>query len=183
MENCLAAAALNGVDRRALQRTARLGQEVLERAKRRAVDWHSRELPKSAVGATSRERPYRERRPAAGPPALSPGRGEGSSYYSSVLEEGGAAHVSRYHRGKSKLHCCWDRGNSHRKDTSLGLGGISHVSGCALAASQPAENTSKDLYIEVYPGTYSVTVGTNDLTKTQVVAVDSGQSVDLVFPV
>ncbi|XP_022377876.1 A-kinase-interacting protein 1 isoform X1 [Enhydra lutris kenyoni] len=205
MENCLAAAALNGVDRRALQRTARLGQEVLERAKRRAVDWHSRELPKSAVGATSRERPYRERRPAAGPPALSPGREERQptlsasfrtmaefmdytssqcgSYYSSVLEEGGAAHVSRYHRGKSKLHCCWDRGNSHRKDTSLGLGGISHVSGCALAASQPAENTSKDLYIEVYPGTYSVTVGTNDLTKTQVVAVDSGQSVDLVFPV
>ncbi|XP_022377878.1 A-kinase-interacting protein 1 isoform X3 [Enhydra lutris kenyoni] len=181
MENCLAAAALNGVDRRALQRTARLGQEVLERAKRRAVDWHSRELPKSAVGATSRERPYRERRPAAGPPALSPGREERQptlsasfrtmaefmdytssqcgSYYSSVLEEGGAAHVSRYHRGKSKLHCCWDRGNSH------------------------AENTSKDLYIEVYPGTYSVTVGTNDLTKTQVVAVDSGQSVDLVFPV
>lgn len=49
--------------------------------------------------------------------------------------------------------------------------------------SLQAENTSKDLYIEVYPGTYSVTVGTNDLTKTQVVAVDSGQSVDLVFPV
>lgn len=67
MENCLAAAALNGVDRRALQRTARLGQEVLERAKRRAVDWHSQELPKSAVGVTSRERPYQERRPAAGP--------------------------------------------------------------------------------------------------------------------
>uniref|UniRef100_A0A8C7AYC3 A-kinase interacting protein 1 n=1 Tax=Neovison vison TaxID=452646 RepID=A0A8C7AYC3_NEOVI len=179
MENCLAAAALNGVDRRALQRTARLGQEVLERAKRRAVDWHSRELPKSTVGATSRERPYRERRPAAGPLRFLPGE----SYYASVLEEGGAAHVSRYHRGKSKLPCCWDRGNGHRKDTSLGLGGISHVSGCALAASQPAENTSKDLYIEVYPGTYSVTVGTNDLTKTQVVAVDSGQSVDLVFPV
>ncbi|XP_047547127.1 A-kinase-interacting protein 1 isoform X1 [Lutra lutra] len=206
MENCLAAAALNGVDRRALQRTARLGQEVLERAKRRAVDWRSRELPKSAVGATSRERPYRERWLAAGPPRFLSGEREErqptlsasfrtmaefmdytssqcGSYYSSVLEEGGAAHVSRYHRGKSKLHCCWDRGNSHRKDTSLGLGGISHVSGCALAASQPAENTSKDLYIEVYPGTYSVTVGTNDLTKTQVVAVDSGQSVDLVFPV
>lgn len=73
MENCLAAAALNGVDRRALQRTARLGREVLERAKRRAVDWHSRELPKSAVGATSREWPYRERRPAAGPQRFLPG--------------------------------------------------------------------------------------------------------------
>ena len=46
-----------------------------------------------------------------------------------------------------------------------------------------AENISKDLYIEVYPGTYSVTVGADDLTKkTHVVAVDSGQSVDLVFP-
>lgn len=73
MENCLAAAALNGVDRRALQRTARLGQEVLERAKRRAVDWHSRELPQSSVGVTSREQPDRERRPAAGPQRLLPG--------------------------------------------------------------------------------------------------------------
>ncbi|XP_025784367.1 A-kinase-interacting protein 1 isoform X4 [Puma concolor] len=155
MENCLAAAALNGVDRRALQRTARLGQEVLERAKRRAVDWHSRELPQSSVGVTSREQPDRERRPAAGPQRLLPGE----KYYSSVLEDGGAAHVSRYHRRKSELHLCCDGRNGQ------------------------AENISKDLYIEVYPGTYSVTVGANDLTKTHVVAVDSGQSVDLVFAV
>uniref|UniRef100_A0A667HQ36 A-kinase interacting protein 1 n=1 Tax=Lynx canadensis TaxID=61383 RepID=A0A667HQ36_LYNCA len=180
MENCLAAAALNGVDRRALQRTARLGQEVLERAKRRAVDWHSRELPQSSVGVTSRELPDRERRPAAGPQRLLPGE----KYYSSVLEDGGAAHVSRYHRRKSELHLCCDGRNGQRKDTSLGLGVISHASECALEASQqPAENISKDLYIEVYPGTYSVTVGANDLTKTHVVAVDSGQSVDLVFAV
>ncbi|XP_021554629.1 A-kinase-interacting protein 1-like isoform X1 [Neomonachus schauinslandi] len=182
MKNCLAAAALNGVDRHALQRTARLGQEVLERAKRRAVDWHSRELPTSGVGVTSQERLYRERRPAAGPQRLLPGEREERQptlsasfrtmaefmdytssqcgrYCSSVLEEGGAVHVSRYHRGKSELRWCWDDGHGQ------------------------AENTSKDLYIEVYPGTYSVTLGTNDLTKTQVVAVDSGQSVDLVFPV
>lgn len=63
MENCLAAAALNGVDRRSLQRSARLGQEVLERAKRRAVDWHSLELPRGSVGFISRERPQREKRP------------------------------------------------------------------------------------------------------------------------
>ncbi|XP_006897063.1 PREDICTED: A-kinase-interacting protein 1-like [Elephantulus edwardii] len=38
----------------------------------------------------------------------------------------------------------------------------------------------QDLYIEVSPGTYSVTVGSNDLTKkTFVIAVDSGQGVDL----
>ncbi|XP_005612208.1 A-kinase-interacting protein 1 isoform X1 [Equus caballus] len=199
METCLAAAALNGVDRRSLQRSARLGQEVLERAKRRAVDWRSLELPKGSVGVISRERPYQESRPAVGPWRLLPGEREErhptlsasfrtmaefmdytssqcGKYYSSVPEEGGATHVYRYHRGKSEL-------NGQRKATSPGLGGIYQVSECALEATQSAENIPKDLYIEVYPGTYSVTVGANDLTrKTHVVAVDSGQSVDLVFP-
>ncbi|KAF6332404.1 A-kinase interacting protein 1 [Rhinolophus ferrumequinum] len=203
MENCLAAAALNGVDRRSLQRSARLGQEVLERAKRRAVDWHSLELPRGSVGFISRERPQREKRPQRllpaereeRPPTLSASfrtmaefMGYTSSqcgkYYSSVLEEGGATHVYRYHRGKSQLHLCPDVGTGQRTETSLGLGGICQAAECALEASRPAENISTDLYIEVYPGTYSVTVGANDLTKkTQVVAVDSGQSVDLVFPI
>ncbi|XP_070281441.1 A-kinase-interacting protein 1 isoform X2 [Myotis yumanensis] len=181
MENYLAVAALNGMDRRSLQRSARLGQEVLERAKRRAVDWHS--LARSNVGDIFPERPYRERWPAAGPQRLLPGEREErcptlsasfrtmaefmdytssqcGKYYSSVPEEGGATHVYRYHREKSQLHLCSDLGNGQ------------------------AENISKDLYIEVYPGTYSVTVGANDLTKkTHVVVVDSGQSVDLVFPI
>lgn len=73
MENYLAVAALNGMDRRSLQRSARLGQEVLERAKRRAVDWHSLELAKSKVGGIFPERPSRERWPAAGPQRLLPG--------------------------------------------------------------------------------------------------------------
>ncbi|XP_019511757.1 PREDICTED: A-kinase-interacting protein 1 isoform X1 [Hipposideros armiger] len=207
MENCLAAAALNGVDRRSLQRSARLGQEVLERAKRRAVDWHSLELPKGSEGFISREQPYQEKRPAAGPQRFRPAEREErpptlsasfrtmaefmgytssqcGKYYSSVLEEGGATHVYRYHRGKSELRLCPDIRNGQRTETPLGLGGIYQAAECALEASRPAENISKDLYIEVYPGTYSVTVGANDLTKkTQVVAVDSGQSVDLVFPV
>ncbi|XP_036906019.1 A-kinase-interacting protein 1 isoform X2 [Sturnira hondurensis] len=182
MENCLAAAALNGVDRRSLQRSARLGQEVLERAKRRAVDWPSLEFPKGSVGVISQERPYGERWPTAGPERLLLGEREErrptlsasfrtmaefmdytssqcGKYYSSAPEEGGAVHVFRYHRKKSQLHSCSDLGSGQ------------------------ADNISKDLYIEVYPGTYSVTVGANDLTKTQVVAVGSGQSVDLVFPI
>ncbi|KAM4873804.1 A-kinase-interacting protein 1-like [Thomomys bottae] len=81
-------------------------------------------------------------------------------YYSSKTEEGGATHVFRYHRGKSELHLCTDLHHGQ------------------------AEDISKDLYIEVYPGIYSVTVGSNALTKkTHVVAVDSGQSVDLILPV
>ncbi|XP_053417407.1 A-kinase-interacting protein 1 isoform X2 [Nycticebus coucang] len=183
METCLAAAALNGVDRRSLQRSARLGQEVLERAKRRAVDWHSLECPRGSVGEFSREVPFQERRPVAGPQRRLPREREErhstlsasfrtmvefmdyassqcGKYYSSVPEEGGATHVYRYHRRKSELHTYADIGTSQ------------------------AQNISKDLYIEVYPGTYSVTVGASDLTKkTHVVAVDSGQSIDLVFPV
>ncbi|XP_045681744.1 A-kinase-interacting protein 1 isoform X4 [Phyllostomus hastatus] len=206
MENCLAAAALNGVDRRSLQRSARLGQEVLERAKRRAVDWHSLEFPKGSVGVISQERPYGERWPVAGPERLLLGEREErrptlsasfrtmaefmdytssqcGKYYSSVPEEGGATHVYRYHRRKSQLQSCSDLGSGQSKTTSFGFGGNYQAPEYIPEASPPADNISKDLYIEVYPGTYSVTVGANDLTKkTQVVAVDSGQSVDLVFP-
>lgn len=73
MENCLAAACLNGVDRRVLQRSARLGREVLARAQRRAVNWHSRELPAGGLGLSPRERLFRERRPLAASPRALPG--------------------------------------------------------------------------------------------------------------
>ncbi|XP_048216569.1 A-kinase-interacting protein 1 isoform X2 [Perognathus longimembris pacificus] len=176
MENCLAAAVLNGVDRRSLQRSARLGLEVLERAKRRAVDWPAQERPEGSAGRSSRG-------PAPGPHGLLPGEREErqptlstsfrtmaefmdyassqcGKYSSSKPEEGGATHVFRYHRGTSEIQLCTDLHHGQ------------------------AEDVSKDLYIEVYPGIYSVTVGSSALTKmTHVVAVDSGQSVDLVFPV
>ncbi|KAM7329147.1 hypothetical protein ACRRTK_010760 [Alexandromys fortis] len=185
MEYCLAAAALNGVDRRSLQRSARLGREVLERAKRRAVDWRSPEQSRGSVGVLYRQGPYQERWSVPGPQRLLGEREERrptlsasfrtmaefmdytssqcGKYYSSVPEEGGATHVSRYHRRQPpEVHV----------HSGLGHG------------QEQAEDISKDLYIEVYPGTYSVTVGSSPLTKkTHVVAVDSGQSVDLVFPV
>ncbi|XP_045147009.1 A-kinase-interacting protein 1 isoform X2 [Echinops telfairi] len=175
MEDCLAAAALTGLDRRSLQRSARLGQEVLERAKRRAVNWHSVEPPKGSATGPAPERPLApdpQRLPLA------------EKYYSSVPEDGGATHVSRYHRGKSELSWCSDSGSGQRQDAAFGLEGKDPASQCDPGASHPAESISKDLYIEVYPGTYSVTVGASDFTKkTHVVAVGSGQSVDLVFPI
>ncbi|XP_053417408.1 A-kinase-interacting protein 1 isoform X3 [Nycticebus coucang] len=163
METCLAAAALNGVDRRSLQRSARLGQEVLERAKRRAVDWHSLECPRGSVGEFSREVPFQERRPVAGPQRRLPREREErhstlsasfrtmvefmdyassqcGKYYSSVPEEGGATHVYRYHRRKSELHTYADIGTSQRKDrekTSLGSGGICQIPEHSLEALQP----------------------------------------------
>lgn len=171
------------------------------------MDWPSVEFPKGSVGIVSRVRHYGERGPAASPQRLLPGKREDrhptlsasfrtmaeymnytssqcGKYYSSAPEEGGATHVYRYHRGTSELHLCCDVGSGRRKDAGLSVGGMHQPSECVLKAPQSAENISKDLYIEVYPGTYSVTVGADDLTKkTHVVAVDSGQSVDLVFPI
>ncbi|XP_057634417.1 A-kinase-interacting protein 1 isoform X5 [Chionomys nivalis] len=185
MEYCLAAAALNGVDRRSLQRSARLGREVLERAKRRAVDWHSPERSRDSVGVLYRQGPYQERWSVPGPQRLL-----GEKYYSSVPEEGGSTHVSRYHRRQTpevRVHSDLGHGQEQRNgrvETSIGPGSSYQTSEHSREASWPAQDISKDLYIEVYPGTYSVTVGSSPLTKkTHVVAVDSGQSVDLVFPV
>ncbi|NXJ61126.1 AKIP1 protein, partial [Rostratula benghalensis] len=54
-----------------------------------------------------------------------------------------------------------------------------------LSPPNPAPKTrkaSKDIYIEVSPGTYSVTATSEDMVKqTHVVAVNAGQSVDLTF--
>ncbi|KAL2310206.1 hypothetical protein Nmel_006453 [Mimus melanotis] len=39
----------------------------------------------------------------------------------------------------------------------------------------------KDFYIEVSPGTYSVTATSEDIAQTHVVDVNAGQSIDLTF--
>ncbi|XP_052567710.1 A-kinase-interacting protein 1 isoform X6 [Peromyscus californicus insignis] len=170
MEYCLAAAMLNGVDRRSLQRSARLGREVLERAKRRAVNWHSPERSKGSVGVLYRQDTYQERWSIPGPQRLLGEREERRPTLSASFRT--MAEFMDY----TSSQC----GRNSREETSVGPGSIYQTS----EHSQEAEAISKDLYIEVYPGTYSVTVGSSPLTKkTHVVEVDSGQSVDLVFPV
>ncbi|XP_074086368.1 A-kinase-interacting protein 1 [Macrotis lagotis] len=42
--------------------------------------------------------------------------------------------------------------------------------------------SSKDITIEVCPGTYSVTVGSPTVTTTRMIEVDAGQIIDLSFP-
>ncbi|XP_058519391.1 A-kinase-interacting protein 1 isoform X2 [Ochotona princeps] len=170
MENCLAAAALNGVDRRALQRSARLGREVLERAKRRAVDWPSQERPRGGPGAL----------PQAGTPAACP------LHLVQEEREERFPTLSASFRTMAEFmdYTSSQCGGKDRDELALGPGGIRPSPEHTLQASQSAADTSKDLYIEVFPGTYSVTVSSNAFTgKTHVVAVDLGQSVDLVFPV
>ncbi|XP_036619767.1 A-kinase-interacting protein 1 [Trichosurus vulpecula] len=45
-----------------------------------------------------------------------------------------------------------------------------------------ARTSAKDITIEVNPGTYAVTVGSPDVTTTRMIEVDSGQIIDLSFP-
>ncbi|XP_011240171.1 A-kinase-interacting protein 1 isoform X3 [Mus musculus] len=139
MEYCLAAAALNGVDRRSLQRSARLGREVLERAKRRAVDWHSPERSRGNVGVLYRQGPYQERWSVPGSQRLL-----GEKYYLSMPEEGGATHVYRYHRRKPpEMHMYSDTGHSQeqrncRGETSVGQESIYQTSEHSQESSWPA---------------------------------------------
>ncbi|XP_063112778.1 A-kinase-interacting protein 1 isoform X2 [Cavia porcellus] len=163
METCLVAAALNGVDRRSLRRSARLGQEVLERARRRAVDWSLQERLTGGEGVLFREGPCGEGRQAVEPRRLRPAEREDrhptlnasfrimaefmdytssqcGKYYSSVPEEGGAIHVYRYHRGTSQQHVCSDRGYGQKIDRqkiSLDPGGVCRTAEPSSEASQP----------------------------------------------
>ncbi|XP_051048613.1 A-kinase-interacting protein 1 isoform X2 [Phodopus roborovskii] len=167
MEYCLVAAALNGVDRRSLQRSARLGREVLERAKRRAVDWHSPERSKGSVGVLYRQCPYQERWSVPGPQRLLGEREERrptlsasfrtmaefmdytssqcGKYYSSMPEEGGATHVYRYHRRKPpEMHVYSDIGHGQEQrngkgETSVGPGSIYQTSEHSQEAPWPAQ--------------------------------------------
>ncbi|NXF28505.1 AKIP1 protein, partial [Nyctibius bracteatus] len=52
----------------------------------------------------------------------------------------------------------------------------------AQTCQQHTRQSSKDIYIEVSPGTYSVTATSEDMVQqTHVVDVNAGQSVDLTF--
>ncbi|KAM6070096.1 A-kinase-interacting protein 1 isoform 1-T1 [Theristicus caerulescens] len=52
----------------------------------------------------------------------------------------------------------------------------------AQTCQQRTRQASKDIYIEVSPGTYSVTATSDDMVQqTHVVDVNAGQSVDLTF--
>lgn len=110
-------------------------------------------------------------------------------YYWSMLEEGGTTHVYRCHRRSLWRHTCTQtQGTVKNKETggeaSVGPGSLYQTSEHSQEPSWPTGNSSKDLYTELYPGTYSVSVGSSALTKkTHAVAADLGQGVDLVFSV
>ncbi|NXA44498.1 AKIP1 protein, partial [Nothocercus julius] len=91
-------------------------------------------------------------------------------YYSSVpacrCKEHEIRHICRYHSRQAG-----ERGLEAAQE---------EVS--AVSPAPMMRKASKDIYIEVSPGTYSITATSEDMVKqTHVVDVSAGQSVDLTF--
>ncbi|NWR64271.1 AKIP1 protein, partial [Bucorvus abyssinicus] len=99
-------------------------------------------------------------------------------YYSFVAacrcKEHEIKHICRYHGrqvGDSKLE------SSKEEKTEASV-----ASSQAQTCQQQTRQASKDIYIEVSPGTYSVTATSEDMVQqTHVVDVNAGQSIDLTF--
>ncbi|NXV11858.1 AKIP1 protein, partial [Cepphus grylle] len=81
-------------------------------------------------------------------------------------------HICRYH-GRQEIKV--ESSKEERTEASV-------APSQAQTCHQHARKASKDIYIEVSPGTYSVTATSEDMVQqTHVVDVSAGQSVDLTF--
>ncbi|XP_038620539.1 A-kinase-interacting protein 1 isoform X2 [Tachyglossus aculeatus] len=176
-------AAVWGLDRRAMQRTAGLGRDVLERAKRRRVDWTPLVQPEERRGeeesvnldtafATVMEFMERTTRQCR-------------KYYSSMplenRKEGEIDHICRFHRRKSWQPPASGMTNQQVSHTLREPYGVVRTAKAKPASQEPARTFSKDFYLEVSPGTYSVTACSSDLRQTHVVDIEAGQSLELTF--
>ncbi|XP_034625965.1 A-kinase-interacting protein 1 isoform X1 [Trachemys scripta elegans] len=105
---------------------------------------------------------------------------ECEKYYSYVpasrCQENEIKHICRYHSRQAAENLLQTL-EQEKNETSP-------VSNPAEIPKQLARKASKDLYIEVSPGTYSVTATSDDMVKqTHMVDVNAGQSIDLTFSI
>ncbi|XP_074855126.1 A-kinase-interacting protein 1 isoform X2 [Carettochelys insculpta] len=150
------------------QGTAGLAQEVLERAKRRKVGWPEPvEEDSERLNAAF----------ASVVEFMGQTTKECEKYYSCVpasrCQENEFKHICRYHgrQAAEMLQTLEPKKNE-----------TSPMSSATETLKQHARKASKDLYIEVSPGTYSVTATAEDMVKqTHVVDINAGQCIDLTF--
>ncbi|XP_064513443.1 A-kinase-interacting protein 1 [Pseudopipra pipra] len=151
-------------------RTAGLARDVLERARRRAAE------PGPGPGAGPEEEA--ERLSAAFDSIvklMGKASRECEKYYSFVgaprCKEHEIKHICKYHGKQAE-----EREEEEERSEA------SRAPSRAQTCQQRTRQASKDLYIEVSPGIYSVTAISDDMVKkTLVVGVNAGQSVDLTF--
>ncbi|XP_068255522.1 A-kinase-interacting protein 1 [Nyctibius grandis] len=155
-------------------RTAGLARAVLERAERR------RRRPAGRLPASAPEEDS-ERLNAAFASIvnlMNQATKECEKYYSFMAacrcKEHEIKHICRYH-GRQAGERELESTEEERTEASVAP---SQAQTCQQHTRQP----SKDIYIEVSPGTYSVTATSEDMVQqTHVVDVNAGQSVDLTF--
>ncbi|NXA21673.1 AKIP1 protein, partial [Ibidorhyncha struthersii] len=99
-------------------------------------------------------------------------------YYSFVAacrcKEHEIKHICRYH-GRQAEEREVESSEEERTEASV-------APSQAQTCQQHTRQASKDIYIEVSPGTYSVTATSEDMVQqTHVVDVNAGQSIDLTF--
>ncbi|XP_054682875.1 A-kinase-interacting protein 1 [Grus americana] len=155
-------------------RTAALARAVLERARRR------RRRPAGRLLASAPEEDS-ERLSAAFASIvnlMNQATKECEKYYSFMAackcKEHEIKHICRYH-GRQAGETELESSEEERTETSV-------APSQAQTCQQRTRQASEDIYIEVSPGTYSVTATSEDMVQqTHVVDVDAGQSVDLTF--
>uniref|UniRef100_W5K8H5 A kinase (PRKA) interacting protein 1 n=1 Tax=Astyanax mexicanus TaxID=7994 RepID=W5K8H5_ASTMX len=162
-----------------LQRSSKLGLEVLERAKRRSVDWPSVRRPNRKHNAKEKHAEVQEelcvhegldldRAFSRIVQHMSETTHQCKNFYKSSsaakVSEQEKSHVCRFHSQQSPSGQHRPTNSTFRKAQYTGL-------------SEP-----EDFLIEVSPGTYSVTAAMQDASpQTRVVHISAGESKSLTF--
>uniref|UniRef100_A0A8B9T315 A-kinase-interacting protein 1 n=1 Tax=Anas platyrhynchos TaxID=8839 RepID=A0A8B9T315_ANAPL len=153
-------------------RTAGMARAVLERARRRRREEEAREQ-------RAREPPARLSAAFASLGGLlQRAAAECEEYYRCVpawsCNEHEVKHICRYHSRQA--------GEEEFKPSKEEKNASTVESSQATTRPQRTRKASRDIYIEVSPGTYSITATSEDMVKqTHVVDVSAGQSIDLTF--
>ncbi|XP_077309782.1 A-kinase-interacting protein 1 isoform X2 [Lithobates pipiens] len=162
-----------------LRRSSERAREVLERARRREVDWGAARRPEGiqTQDAEDDETPptLEEETFTAMSHFMRHSTALCEAYHSCIpprgINEQEKQHIGRFHYRRSQRAA--QRSDSHPSSPSAPL------SSSAMKRTDP-----HDIYIEVAPGTYRISAGCPDgPAQTRIVNVTPGQSVDLTFHV
>uniref|UniRef100_A0A3P8SPL3 A kinase (PRKA) interacting protein 1 n=1 Tax=Amphiprion percula TaxID=161767 RepID=A0A3P8SPL3_AMPPE len=155
-----------------LRRSASLGLEVLERASRRSVDWTS-------TGAS--QSPTTTDEDAHIPVKVLKACTELNDAFATIAEFMAQTtyHCKRFYESG----CCTEPNDTEKKHTSrfhtrIGAGKTKP----ALPKRKHVRTAGEDFYIEVSPGTYTITASMPESQQqTQLVSVKAGESINLTF--
>ncbi|NXJ15895.1 AKIP1 protein, partial [Odontophorus gujanensis] len=86
------------------------------------------------------------------------------------------------HRENEAKHICRYHGRQPAQELESSEDQVSRKSVSSPSLTLKTKKASKDIYIEVSPGIYSITATSEDMVKqTHVVDVSAGESIDLTF--